>query len=187
MYRGTSTPLKRVSRPGSQRSGGMCACPIGQDVPADTCASPGYAATTKRMQEIHQQDEPARRTGGKTSSTIQVWSYNCESCLVPGRMAELLYTAKCRGADAVCLQGTQMTMETPWTHGQWYVTPVARTTHRPADGVLTAVSIQRFSKESIVAHYGAAARRSESKLDREGCRSWHTPRLRISTNGSVTS
>ena len=90
---------------------------------------------------------------GKTSSTIQVWSYNCESCLVPGRMSELLYTAKCRGADAVCLQGTQMTMETPWTHGQWYVTPVARTTHRAADGVIIAVSLQRFSKESIVTHH----------------------------------
>ena len=53
----------------------------------------------------------------------------------------------------VCLQGTQMTMETPWTHGQWYVTPVARTAHRAADGVIIAVSLQRFSKESIVTHH----------------------------------
>ena len=90
---------------------------------------------------------------GEASSTIQVWSYNCESCLVPGRMSELLYTAKGRGADVVCLQGTQMTMETPWTHGQWYVTPVARTAHRAADGVIIAVSLQRFSKESIVPHH----------------------------------
>ena len=102
----------------------------------------------------------ARTTNrGKTSSTTQVWSYNCESCLVPGRMAELLYTAKCRGVDAVCLQGTQMTMETPWTHGQWYVTPVARTTHRAADGVIIAVSLQRFSMESIVTHHVWQTRR----------------------------
>ena len=46
-----------------------------------------------------------------------------------------------------------MTVETPWTHGQWYVTPVARTTHRAADGVLIAVSMQRLSKESIVTHH----------------------------------
>ena len=64
-----------------------------------------------------------------------------------------LYTAKCRGADVVCLQETQMTMETPWTHGQWYVTPVARTAHRAPDGVIIAVSLQRFSKESIVTHH----------------------------------
>ena len=68
-------------------------------------------------------------------------------------MSELLYTAKCRGADAVCLQETQMSMETAWTHGQWYVTPVAQTTHRVADGVLIAVSMQRFSKESMVTHH----------------------------------
>ena len=46
-----------------------------------------------------------------------------------------------------------MTMETQWTHGQWYVTPVARTTHRVADGVIIAVSLQKFSKESIVTHH----------------------------------
>ena len=53
----------------------------------------------------------------------------------------------------MCLQGTHMSMETPWTHGQWCVTPVARTTHRAADGVLIAVSMQRFSKESTVTHH----------------------------------
>ena len=93
-------------------------------------------------------DTPTRRARatnrGRTSSTFQDWSYNCESCLVPGRMSELLYTAKCRGADAVCLQVT---------HGQWYVTRVARSTHRAADGVIIAVSLQRFSKESIVTHH----------------------------------
>ena len=94
----------------------------------------------------------ARTTNkGKTSSTIQVWSYNCESCLVPGRMAELLHTAKCRGADAVCLQGTQMTMETPWTMVRYTMSPELHT--EAADGVIIAVSLQRFSKESIVTHH----------------------------------
>ena len=94
-------------------------------------------------------DTPMRRNRTtnreRTGSTVQVWSYTCESCLVPGE--------KCRGADAMCLQVTQMTIETQWTHGQWCVTPVARTTHRAADGVLIAVSMQRFSKELIVTHH----------------------------------
>ena len=121
--------------------------------PVGTFTSHGFA-TNDHEKTGSKLKRRARVTNkGEASSTVQVWSYNCESCLVPGRMAELLYTAKGRGADVVCLQGTQMTMETPWTHGQWYVTPVARTAHRAADGVIIAVSLQRFSKESIVTHH----------------------------------
>ena len=130
----------------------MCACPIGQDVPR-TSLPPLDTQQRPRECKRYTNETKSYDEQRKNWSTVKVRSYNCESCLVPGRMAELLYTAKCRGADAVCLQGTQMTMETQWTHGQWYATPVARTTHRAADGVLIAVSMQRFSKESIVTHH----------------------------------
>ena len=127
--------------------------------PPDISTSSGYAETTTRMQET-----PMRRNRTtnreRTGSTVQVWSYNCESCLVPLRMAELLYTAKCRGADAVCLQGTQMTMETPWTHGQRHTCGAnhAQSRRRSAHCSVHAKVLQGTDRDSLCLAPRAAAR-----------------------------
>eukprot|EP00959_Pyramimonas_sp_CCMP1952_P017199 365281-Pyramimonas_sp.AAC.1 len=80
---------------------------------------------------------------------IRVWSYNCESCQVQGRLEEILQLAASHNVGVLSLQGTLMTVDTAWEHEHFWLYPLPRSDKQHRDGCLIGVSKKLASRTHV--------------------------------------
>ena len=107
-------------------------------------------------------------TTRRKTQGARVWSYNVETMLVPGRLAEVLQYAHYHQVDILALQGTMLSIEHTWQTQHFTVVPCPRSSTRRKDGVAIAISRRFCDKESIrVTHRWQEGRLLGVRLTRE--------------------